>query len=194
MVVNNELDELENLIKNNNLEEAFELVKDLFDKQTEEIIATPEGNARAEAYYKLKDRICDYQTIPIFENKHYVKKISMPLGIIGAVGIGLVGISFISLLELFFLAIIGLIMFAVGLIGFVISLPICIAINMTSNIRRPESWIVKIGKQKGRIDLMRSTYSEYQIKRLELDLLKYYWYWIISIKKFGYIVPDNVEL
>ncbi|MHA1270513.1 MAG: hypothetical protein ACTSPY_12045 [Candidatus Helarchaeota archaeon] len=185
-----EIDELENLIKSNKLNEAFKKVQDLYSKQIDVILQLLEGRAREFAYNQLRDKICGYQVIPVPKEKHYVKNISLPFGICGGVGL----ILAFAFIPIAFLAISFLITFLVGYIGFFISLPICIVKNKTEEVKKPESWVVRIGKQKGRIDMLEPIYPKYKIECLKLDLLKYYWFWIISANKFGYITTEYVEV
>jgi len=95
------------------------------------------------------------------------------------------------------LMIIGLIFAILGMIGFcgfIISLPICIALNQTEKPRRPESYIMKINAIEFRINTTKDRLTAFQIERLKLDLLKFYWQWIVAANKFGYTIPPNFQI
>jgi hypothetical protein len=151
----------------------------------------PEGSARSYDYQELENKYVVGPNIIIPEEKHYVKKVSLPLGLIGVVGLILMFPAAFSMFAIpgfgvvFF--IITAICFGVGIIGFTISLPICIALNATGKLRKPESWILRISKTQARLDMQKDLLTEYQKERLRLDILRYLWAWIVSAKKFGYV-------
>ncbi|MBD3228992.1 MAG: hypothetical protein GF329_12455 [Candidatus Lokiarchaeota archaeon] len=187
MVKKHKIEELRNLIKNGKLQNAFDLVKQLYRQQTELIVGFPEGSMKSASYYKLMDEICRKNNIPIKKDHHYVRNVSVPL-------VSVAGAGLILALSSFFvipLMMIGLIIFIVGWVGFAISLPICIAMNLSKKIKKPGSYIVKINGFVNKIENLRDMYTEFQIERLKLDMIKMYWYWIVSANKYGYSIPEG---
>ncbi|TFF90997.1 MAG: hypothetical protein EU548_00135 [Promethearchaeota archaeon] len=181
---NEDLENLENFIKNNELSNAFNLVKELYSRQIDTILSYPEGDRRKKTYDKLKNEICDHETIPEYEGKHYVKNISITFLILA--GCGLIGII-VNLGDIYF----NMIMIMVGIIGFLISLPICIALNVIKRLKKPESFPEMTKSKKEEIENLPDSINKFQIEKQKLDLLQLYWLWIVSIKKYAIKTNSN---
>ena len=185
MVSDNEIKEVEDLIRNQKLEAGFTRVQELISDQIKIILKTPEGSDRAYNYQELENKFVVGPHIVIPEAKHYVKNISLPLGIVGIAGLLLIFLTIPTFNFVFLIT--GTIISLVGLMGFAISLPVCIALNATGKLRRPESWFLRISKTRARLDMQKDILTEYQKERLRLDILTFLWTWIVSAKKFGYV-------
>ncbi|TFF86151.1 MAG: hypothetical protein EU551_02390 [Promethearchaeota archaeon] len=185
MVSDSEIKEVEDLIRNQKLEAGFTRVQELISEQVKSILNMPEGSQRSYDYRELESKYVVGPYIVIPEAKHYVRNISLPLGLAGIAGLLLMLLTIPT--NSFAFLMIGIIIMLIGYVGFVISLPICIALNVTGKLKKPESWILRISKTQVRIDMQKDLLTEYQKERLRLDILRYLWAWIVSAKKFGYV-------
>ncbi|MBD3228990.1 MAG: hypothetical protein GF329_12445 [Candidatus Lokiarchaeota archaeon] len=186
MAFKNRLDAVKELVGHKKLKDAYLEANQITIDHINEIIKKYQDsidNRRFEGYKKLKKTLKKEESIPKINQKKYRR--SLVIRILSGIAIFSFFIGIIFLFKIEWILVLGIL---VPVILFYITL--FLFEEKRVKFQQPEGWILEISKLEDQLS-SDFDYVELERENIKLELLNAYRFWIISMKKYGYLVLDD---